>query len=203
MSGPTRSAAPAAVADRASIRPDARIDDGDVDGVRGHERDGPGELHGPPENVLARNGVREVDDPRVRRDLRHDAMTDAHEAIAPAVVGQEDDRSAHPFPESETGTYRSIQLIISVLTIPAWLPVRMSVPWSPVVRISGTLRRQALTVEQVHGFHRVDVLVAGDEELRGTHLGEDVGSRFEPFDRGRRGEGDHGADVPPVVRERR
>ncbi len=29
--------------------------------------------------------------------------------------------------------------MISVLAIPAWFPVRMSVPWSPVVRITGRL----------------------------------------------------------------
>ena len=84
---------------RAPIRPDARIDDRDVDRVLRHVRDGSGQLDGSPQHVLARDRVRDVDDARVRRDLRHDAVTDAHERVAVSVVGQEHDRTGHPYPD--------------------------------------------------------------------------------------------------------
>ena len=52
--------------------------------------------------------------------------------------------------------------------ISAWLPSRMSVPWSAVVRISTRLGCAALVVERLRRRGRVPVAVPGQEQLRRT-----------------------------------
>ena len=47
------------------------------------------------QDVLARNGMAQIDHVGVRRDPIHHAVTDPHERIGQPVVGEEDDRPGH------------------------------------------------------------------------------------------------------------
>jgi hypothetical protein len=80
---------------RPPVRPHARVDDRDVDGVRRHVGNGARELDGSAEHVLTRDRVRQIDHANVRRDPSHHAVADAHERVPPPVVGEEDDRPRH------------------------------------------------------------------------------------------------------------
>ena len=89
--------------DRAALAADLGVDDREVHARRAvrqraaqHERAGA--------HVVAGDAVGEVDDPRLGRDPRDDAVADADEVVVEAVVGQEGDDRCHRTARLSAGT---------------------------------------------------------------------------------------------------
>ncbi len=80
----------AAHGDAAPAAADPGIDHREVD-AGGHEWQRAAQRQGSGADVVARDPVRDVDDPRVGGDARDDSVADADEVVGVAVVGEEGD----------------------------------------------------------------------------------------------------------------